>query len=80
MTYFFFANTHLSFLFLLPHLVCLLYRFISMRTQYLHVIVLLLQKWLLGLIVIDDPLGHYHVLALLVEFGLFGHHALNFFL
>ena len=51
-----------------------------MRAQNLHVIVLLLQKWLLGLVVIDDPLGHYHVLALLVEFGLFGHHALNFFL
>ena len=79
-TYFFFANTHLSFLLLLPHLICLLYRFISMRAQYLHVIVLLLQKWLLGLVVIDDPLGHYHVLTLLVEFGLFGHYALNFFL
>ena len=78
--YFFFANTHFSFLLLLPHLICLLYRFISMRTEYLHIIVLLLLKWLLGLIVIDNPLGHYHVLALLVEFGLFGHHALNFFL
>ena len=81
MTYFFFANTHLALLFLLPHLICLLDRFISVRAEYLHVIVLLLQKRLLGLVVIDDALGHDHVvLALLVEFGLLGHHALYFFL
>ena len=81
MAYFFFTYTHLSyFLLLLPHLVCLLYRLISVRAENLHVIVQLLQKWLLCLVVIDEPLGHYHVLTLLVEFGLFGHYALDFFL